>query len=98
LKNFIRNLPYFVPTALTSLTLDPNLAFFLGYQFAGYKCLDPVTNKVYHSRHVVFDESSFLAKDPATSLLPSQLPSTGISHLLVYIIPAHFLLTLLLSF
>jgi hypothetical protein len=38
-----------------------------------------VTNKVYHSRHVVFDESSFPAKDPATSLLPSQLPSTGIS-------------------
>jgi hypothetical protein len=44
---------------------------FLGYQFVGYKCLDLVTNKVYLSRHVVFDEAVFLAKDHATSLLPS---------------------------
>jgi transposase InsO family protein len=50
---------------------------FLGYQYAGYKCLDPVTNNAYHSRHVVFDETSFPAKDQATSLLPSQLPVTG---------------------
>jgi hypothetical protein len=45
--------------------------------------LDPVTNKVYLSRHVVFDESSFPDKEQATSLLPSQLSLTGNStHLL----------------
>ena len=50
---------------------------FLGYSFAGYKCLDLVTNKAYLSRHVVFDESSFPAKDHATSQFPSKLHSTG---------------------
>jgi hypothetical protein len=40
---------------------------FLGYQYAGYKCLDPVTNKAYLSRHVVFNETSFPAQDHATS-------------------------------
>ena len=35
----------------------------LGYQFAGYKCLDPITNKVYLSRHVIFNEDFFFAKD-----------------------------------
>jgi len=40
-----------------------------------------VTNKAYLSRHVVFDETSFPAKDPAASLLPSQLSSQGNSAL-----------------
>jgi hypothetical protein len=46
---------------------------FLGYHHAGYKCLDPVTNKVYLSRHVVFNEDSFPAKDQTVSLLPSKV-------------------------
>jgi hypothetical protein len=50
---------------------------FLGYNYAGYKCLDPVTNKAYLSRHVVFDENSFPAKDLATSHFSSKLHSTG---------------------
>jgi hypothetical protein len=46
---------------------------FLGYNYAGYKCLDPVTNKVYLSRHVIFNEDFFPAKDKATSQLPSKI-------------------------
>jgi hypothetical protein len=50
---------------------------FLGYSYAGYKCLDPFTNKVYLSRHVVFDEYTFPAKDKVTSQLPSKVNATG---------------------
>jgi len=50
---------------------------FLGYQYVGYKCLDPVTNKAYLSRHVIFYEDNFPAQDHATSLLPSQLAAPG---------------------
>jgi hypothetical protein len=35
--------------------------------------LDPLTNKVYFSRHVVFDESTFLAKEHVAELLPSKI-------------------------
>jgi hypothetical protein len=40
-------------------------SIFLGYNFASYKCLDPVTNQAYLSKHVIFDEDSFPAKDQA---------------------------------
>lgn len=46
---------------------------FLGYLYAGYKCLDPTTNKVYLSRHVIFDESSFPAKEKAATTMPPKL-------------------------
>ncbi|XP_062162110.1 vegetative cell wall protein gp1-like [Alnus glutinosa] len=36
-----------------------------------------MTNKAYLSQHVVFDESSFPAKEQAVALLPSQLSSTS---------------------
>ena len=29
----------------------------------GYRCLDPISNRVYISRNVVFDETSFPAQD-----------------------------------
>jgi transposase InsO family protein len=45
----------------------------LGYSNAGYCCLDLFTNRVYLSRHVVFDELSFLAKEVAISRLPSKI-------------------------
>jgi len=46
---------------------------FLGYNYASYKCLDTVTNKVYLTRHVIFNEDFFPAKDKATSQLPSKI-------------------------
>lgn len=46
---------------------------FLGYSlnYKGYKCLDPTTGKVYMSRHVVFDESSFPLKTPSLTTSPN---------------------------
>jgi hypothetical protein len=46
---------------------------FLGYSHAGYKCHDPLTNKVYLSRHVVFDKRTFPAKEQPATTLPSQI-------------------------
>jgi transposase InsO family protein len=48
---------------------------FLGYSSnqKGYRCLDPTTNHVYISRHVIFDETSF----PAATL--STRPAKDIS-------------------
>lgn len=33
-------------------------------QFPGYQCLDPTSKKIYISRHVQFDESSFPFAEP----------------------------------
>lgn len=48
------------------------LCVFLAYspQFKGYRCLYPPTGKVYISRHVIFEESSFLFKDQYKHLVP----------------------------
>jgi hypothetical protein len=46
---------------------------FLGYNYVRYKCLDPVTNKAYLSRNVIFNEESFPTKDQATSHFPSEI-------------------------
>jgi hypothetical protein len=50
---------------------------FLGYNCAGYKFLDPVTNKADLSRYVVFDETSSLAKDLVAAHFLSKLHSQG---------------------
>lgn len=68
----------------------------------GYKCLDPVFNQLYLSRHVVFDGHSFPAKDQVPSHLPSKISVVGdvpftlpvssfipqTDQLLVYVIPS----------
>lgn len=55
--------PLLRPYGLHKLEYRSKPCLFLGYHHAGYKCLDPITNKVYLSRHVVFDESTFPAKE-----------------------------------
>jgi len=65
--------PLLRPYGLHKLEYRSKPCIFLGYHHAGYKCLDPVTNKVYLSRHVVFNEDSFPAKDQTVSLLPSKV-------------------------
>jgi hypothetical protein len=69
--------PLLRPYGLHKLEYRSKPCIFLGYHHAGYKCLDPVTNKVYLSRHVVFNEASFPAKDQAVSLLPSKVSAQG---------------------
>jgi hypothetical protein len=65
------------PYGLHKLKYRSKPCIFLGYQYAGYKCLDPIANKVYLSRHTVFAQTSFPTKDHVVALLPSQLSSTG---------------------
>jgi hypothetical protein len=50
---------------------------FLGYNFADYKCLDPITNNIYLSTHIIFDETTFSIKDTTSSQLPSKINATG---------------------
>jgi hypothetical protein len=69
--------PLLRPYGLHKLDFKSKPYIFLGYQYAGYKCLDPVTSKVYLSHHVVFDETHFPAKDHGVALLPSQLLAIG---------------------
>jgi hypothetical protein len=49
----------------------------LGYNYTSYKCLDPITNKAYLSKHIIFDEENFLAKEQGTSQLPSKINAQG---------------------
>jgi hypothetical protein len=69
--------PLLRPFGLHKLQYRSKPCIFLGYSYAGYKCLDPITNKVYLSRHVVFYEQNFPAKDHASSHLPSKISAIG---------------------
>ncbi|XP_059449525.1 receptor-like protein 7 [Corylus avellana] len=69
--------PLLRPYGLHKLKYRFEPCTFLGYNYAGYKCLDPVTNKAYLSRHIIFDEDSFPAKDQATTHLPSKINAQG---------------------
>jgi transposase InsO family protein len=80
--------PLLRPYDLHKLEYRSKPCIFLGYHHAGYKCLDPVTNKVYLSRHVVFNEDSFPAKDQAVSLLPSKVCAQNDAP---FILPVQFL-------
>jgi hypothetical protein len=66
------------PYSVHKLMFRSKRCIFLGYSTnqSGYRCLDPVSRKVYVSRHVVFDESQFPAKeDVLSSPTPSDLVS-----------------------
>jgi hypothetical protein len=69
--------PLLRPISLHKLEYRSKPCIFLGYNYAGYKCLDPISNKVYLSQHVVFDEQNFPAKDQASSHLPSKINAAG---------------------
>lgn len=49
---------------------------FLGYshQFKGYHCLYPPTNRIYISRHVVFDEVTYPFRDPGALHSSTETP------------------------
>jgi hypothetical protein len=69
--------PLLRPYGLHRLEYISKPCIFLGYQYVEYNCLEPITNKAYLSRHVVFYETSFPAMDHVASLLPSQLATTS---------------------
>jgi hypothetical protein len=65
--------PLLRPYTNHKLEYRSKACIFLGYSHAGYRCLDPLTEKVYLSHHVVFDENSFPAKEHALLKLPSRI-------------------------
>jgi hypothetical protein len=65
---------------------------FLGYKFACYKCLDPVTNQAYLSKHVIFDEDSFPDRDQTIAQLPSKVNAQGDASFLPVSLPFECLL------
>ncbi|KAM2169392.1 hypothetical protein ACFX1Q_038704 [Malus domestica] len=79
--------PWLKPYSSSKLDPKGRACVFLGYSLnhKGYKCLDPATHRVYISRHVLFNESSFPFHHfspitPSASSLPpgptSPIPST----------------------
>jgi hypothetical protein len=60
---------------------------FLGYgsHYKGYRCFDPFTRKIFITRHVVFNETSFPAKVEVTASLPIPVSATGISPIVPFI-------------
>jgi hypothetical protein len=80
--------PLLCPLGLHKLQCRSKPCIFLSYNFASYKCHDPITNNVYLSRHVVFDEHSFPTKDQAPSPLPSKIStSSDVPFLLLVSVP-----------
>jgi Reverse transcriptase (RNA-dependent DNA polymerase) len=61
--------PYTRPYSPHKLSPRSRACVFLGYSsvYKGYKCLDLSTNRIYVSRHVIFDETAFPFKDKQTS-------------------------------
>lgn len=67
--------PLLRPYSTNKLMFRSKHCIFLGYSSnqRGYRCLDPMSCKVYVSRHVVFDESRF----PATEVVLSDYAPVG---------------------
>ena len=61
--------PNLSATAPHKLSPRSTLCIFLGYSsdHKGYRCLDPLSNRVIISRHVTFDETSFPFVESNTS-------------------------------
>lgn len=71
--------PLLRPYVSHKLMFRSKRCIFLGYgsSYKGYRCLDPLTNKVFITRHVVFDEKIFPAKVEAPSALSAPASSTS---------------------
>ena len=69
--------PWLKPYITSKLDAKSKPCVFLGYSLnhKGYRCLDPITNRVYISRHVYFDETTF----PFHSLTSSSTTSSHAS-------------------
>jgi Reverse transcriptase (RNA-dependent DNA polymerase) len=68
--------PYTRPYAAHKLSPRSTPCVFLGYSnmYKGYKCLNLNTNKIYISRHVIFDEYSFPFTKTSTPVTSSLTP------------------------
>jgi len=53
--------PHMVPYNRHKLSFKSVPCVFIGYDdhYKGYRCLDPISGRIYISRHVTFDEASF---------------------------------------
>jgi hypothetical protein len=93
--------PLLRPCNSHKLAFRSKKCIFLGYSnnHKGYRCLDPHTNRVYLSRHVVFDETLFPARDISAATPQSEEPCTGSAFpsLTGNIPPLHFNLPLSLA-
>jgi hypothetical protein len=79
--------PLLRPYTTHKLSFRSKPCIFIGYCASqrGYRCFDPQSQKIYISRHVVFDESRFPAKDTTLSQSPCKLtasPGTSLIPLL----------------
>ncbi|KAM1873468.1 hypothetical protein ACFX13_007300 [Malus domestica] len=70
--------PYLRPYNNNKLQFRSTKCVFLGYSLnhQGYRCLDISTNRIFLSRHVVFDEGNFPFKAISGSLAPSSPASS----------------------
>jgi transposase InsO family protein len=73
--------PLLRPYTPHKLAFRSTKCVFLGYSSSqkGYQCLDLTTNRVYVSRHVVFDESQFPASHPPASNAPAVESTSGVA-------------------
>lgn len=70
------------PYSSHKLLFQSKKYIFLGYSSnqRGYRCLDPTSQKIIISRHVVFDELTFSARNSSSPSLPSSTPTMVSSH------------------
>ncbi|CAH9134641.1 unnamed protein product, partial [Cuscuta epithymum] len=68
--------PNFNVNSSNKLSTRSTLCVFLGYapEYKGYRCLDPLTGKIYINRNVCFHENHFPYSDLISSLEKSTLP------------------------
>ncbi|KAI0499987.1 hypothetical protein KFK09_018195 [Dendrobium nobile] len=71
--------PWLRPYTANKLSPRSTECTFIGYSpfHKGYKCLDPLSNKIYISRHVTFNETHFPYKHSLNTQSPTPLSSSS---------------------